>query len=93
MALPQTMKQVRFSGPGGPEVIEIETALPQPGPGQVLIAVAAAGINRPDCLQRAGGYPPPPVRRRFPVSRFPAGSSRSAMASPPTASARRSARW
>ena len=61
MALPQTMKQVRFSGPGGPEVIEIETApVPQPGPGQVLIAVAAAGINRPDCLQRAGGYPPPP---------------------------------
>ncbi len=61
MALPQTMKQVRFSGPGGPEVIEIETApVPQPGAGQVLIAVAAAGINRPDCLQRAGGYPPPP---------------------------------
>jgi len=61
MALPQTMKQVRFSGYGGPEVIESETApVPQPGPGQVLIAVAAAGINRPDCLQRAGGYPPPP---------------------------------
>jgi NADPH2:quinone reductase len=67
MALPQTMKQVRFSGPGGPEVIEIETAaLPQPGPGQVLIAVAAAGINRPDCLQRAGGYPPPPGATQVP---------------------------
>ncbi|PZN94196.1 MAG: NAD(P)H-quinone oxidoreductase [Hyphomicrobiales bacterium] len=61
MALPQTMKQVRFSGPGGPDVIEIETApVPQPGAGQVLIAVAAAGINRPDCAQRAGSYPPPP---------------------------------
>lgn len=67
MALPQTMKQVRFSGPGGPEVIEIETApLPKPGPGQVLIAVAAAGINRPDCLQRAGGYPPPPGATQIP---------------------------
>ena len=67
MALPQTMKQVRFSGPGGPEVIEIETApVPQPGPGQVLIAVAAAGINRPDCLQRAGGYPPPPGATQVP---------------------------
>ena len=43
MALPQTMKQVRFSGPGGPEVIEIETApVPQPGAGQVLIAVGDA---------------------------------------------------
>ncbi len=67
MALPQTMKQVRFSGPGGPEVIEIETApVPQPGPDQVLIAVAAAGINRPDCLQRAGGYPPPPGATQVP---------------------------
>lgn len=67
MALPQTMKQVRFSGPGGPEVIEIETApVPQPGQGQVLIAVAAAGINRPDCLQRAGGYPPPPGATQVP---------------------------
>jgi NADPH2:quinone reductase len=67
MALPQTMKQVRFSGPGGPEVIEIETApVPQPAAGQVLIAVAAAGINRPDCLQRAGGYPPPPGATQVP---------------------------
>jgi putative PIG3 family NAD(P)H quinone oxidoreductase len=67
MALSQTMKQVRFSGPGGPEVIEIEMApVPQPGPGQVLIAVAAAGVNRPDCLQRAGGYPPPPGATQVP---------------------------
>jgi putative PIG3 family NAD(P)H quinone oxidoreductase len=67
MVLPQTMKQVRFSGPGGPEVIEVETApVPQPGPGQVLIAVAAAGVNRPDCLQRAGGYPPPPGATQVP---------------------------
>jgi NADPH2:quinone reductase len=61
MTIPETMRQVRFSGAGGPEVIRLEMApVPRPGPGQVLIAVAAAGLNRPDCLQRAGGYPPPP---------------------------------
>ena len=61
MAIPETMRQVRFDGAGGPEVIRLETAqVPQPGSGQVLIEVAAAGVNRPDCLQRAGGYPPPP---------------------------------
>ncbi|WP_445505298.1 NAD(P)H-quinone oxidoreductase [Microvirga sp. G4-2] len=61
MTIPETMRQVRFQGAGGPEVIYVETApVPQPGSGQVLIEVAAAGVNRPDCLQRAGGYPPPP---------------------------------
>lgn len=61
MAIPVTMRQVRFDGAGGPEVIRLETAqVPQPGSGQVLIEVVAAGVNRPDCLQRAGGYPPPP---------------------------------
>ena len=61
MAIPSTMRQIRFHGSGGPDVIKLETAaVPQPGAGQVLIAVAAAGVNRPDCLQRAGGYPPPP---------------------------------
>jgi NADPH2:quinone reductase len=61
MSLPASMRQIRFTASGGPEVIAVETArVPTPGPGQVLIAVAAAGINRPDCLQRAGGYPPPP---------------------------------
>lgn len=61
MAIPETMRQVRFDGAGGPEVIRLETAqVPQPGSGQVLIEVVAAGVNRPDCLQRAGGYPPPP---------------------------------
>ncbi len=61
MKIPETMRQIRFDRAGGPEVIRPETApVPQPGPGQVLIEVAAAGINRPDLLQRAGGYPPPP---------------------------------
>lgn len=59
--LPTSMRQIRFEGSGGPDVIRIETApVPVPGPGQVLVEVVAAGVNRPDCLQRAGGYPPPP---------------------------------
>jgi NADPH:quinone reductase-like Zn-dependent oxidoreductase len=54
------MRQVRFAGAGGPELIRIETApVPQPGAGQVLVEVVAAGVNRPDCQQRAGSYPPP----------------------------------
>jgi putative PIG3 family NAD(P)H quinone oxidoreductase len=61
------MRQVGFQGAGGPEVIRLETApVPQPGLGQVLIEVAAAGVNRPDCLQRAGGYPPPPGATNVP---------------------------
>jgi putative PIG3 family NAD(P)H quinone oxidoreductase len=56
----QMMRQVRFEGHGGPDVIRIgEAPVPEPGPGQVLIEVAAAGVNRPDCLQREGVYPPP----------------------------------
>ncbi|TWB45172.1 NAD(P)H-quinone oxidoreductase [Nitrospirillum pindoramense] len=55
------MRAIAITEPGGPEVLKpIERPLPQPGPGQVLIQVAAAGVNRPDCLQRAGLYPPPP---------------------------------
>jgi NADPH:quinone reductase len=55
------MRQIIFAGSGGPDVIRLEEVpVPQPGPGQVLIKVAACGINRPDCLQRAGFYPPPP---------------------------------
>jgi NADPH2:quinone reductase len=58
--LPDKMQVVEISRPGGPEMLEIATRpLPQPKEGEVLIRVAAAGINRPDCLQRAGVYPPP----------------------------------
>jgi len=61
------MQQVYFEGHGGPEVIRIaEAPTPEPGPGQVLIEVAAAGVNRPDCLQRAGAYPPPPGETGIP---------------------------
>ena len=60
LSLPETMRQIRFNGSGGPDVIAVEqVTVPQPGPGQVLIAVAAAGINRPDVMQRQGLYPPP----------------------------------
>jgi len=67
MAIPATMRQVRFEGAGGPEVIRLENApVPEPGPRQVLIEVAAAGVNRPDCIQRAGAYPPPPGASEIP---------------------------
>lgn len=59
--LPTTMQAIGMAGTGGPEVLAIEeTAIPQPGPNDVLIKVAYAGVNRPDCAQRAGLYPPPP---------------------------------
>ncbi|WP_430910849.1 NAD(P)H-quinone oxidoreductase [Methylobacterium sp. sgz302541] len=58
--LPETMRRIRIDGAGGPEVLKIETApLPVAGPGQVLIEVVAAGVNRPDVMQRQGNYPPP----------------------------------
>ncbi|MGH6843511.1 MAG: NAD(P)H-quinone oxidoreductase, partial [Methylocella sp.] len=54
------MRQVHFEGHGGPDVIRTgEAPVPEPGPGEVLLEVAAAGVNRPDCLQRQGAYPPP----------------------------------
>jgi NADPH2:quinone reductase len=59
--LPLTMQAIDPEAPGGPEVLRlVERPVPQPGPGEVLIRVAAAGVNRPDVLQRKGGYPPPP---------------------------------
>jgi len=59
--IPETMTAVAIARPGGPEVLEARTiATPACGPGDVLIAVAAAGVNRPDLLQRQGKYPPPP---------------------------------
>ncbi|WP_194954997.1 NAD(P)H-quinone oxidoreductase [Sphingopyxis solisilvae] len=55
------MTAIAISAPGGPEVLVPEQRpVPQPGPGEVLIRVAAAGVNRPDVLQRMGFYPPPP---------------------------------
>ena len=59
--LPAQMTVIGISKPGGPEVLLPETrAVPAPGAGEILIKVAAAGVNRPDVAQRSGAYPPPP---------------------------------
>jgi NADPH2:quinone reductase len=61
MSIPATMSCVEISTPGGPEVLKPATRpTPKPGEGEVLIQVAAAGVNRPDVLQRKGMYNPPP---------------------------------
>jgi len=55
------MKAIAIRQPGGPEVLGlVEREAPQPAPGELLIAVRASGVNRPDVLQRKGLYPPPP---------------------------------
>lgn len=59
--LAEMMRAIGITEPGGPDVLRLEeVAVPQPGPQQVLIRVAYAGVNRPDCIQRAGLYPAPP---------------------------------
>ena len=61
MTLPREMTVVEIAAPGGPE--QLRTAvrpMPQPGDGEVLVRVEAAGVNRPDVMQRQGRYPPPP---------------------------------
>ena len=59
--LPATMTAVGFETPGDPDVLKpVTLSLPRPGPGEVLIKVAFAGVNRPDVVQRKGNYPPPP---------------------------------
>jgi len=61
MALPSKMRAVEVSKPGGPEALTpVERPLPSPKPSEILIKVAAAGVNRPDVLQRMGLYPVPP---------------------------------
>src|SRR5215212_5331432 len=55
------MKAIVISQPGGPEVLKlVERDQPQPGKGEVLVRVKAAGVNRPDIAQRKGHYPAPP---------------------------------
>jgi NADPH2:quinone reductase len=55
------MKAIEIASPGGPEQLRLtDRPMPQPGDGEVLIRVAAAGVNRPDVVQRQGHYPPPP---------------------------------
>jgi putative PIG3 family NAD(P)H quinone oxidoreductase len=65
--LPATMRAVEITRPGGPEVLALcERPVPEPGHGQILIAVDWAGVNRPDTLQRAGAYAPPPTASPLP---------------------------
>ena len=60
-SLPATMTAVEIASPGGPEVLQpVTRPVPRPGAGEVLIKVEAAGVNRPDIVQRLGYYPPPP---------------------------------
>ncbi|MDX2203516.1 MAG: NAD(P)H-quinone oxidoreductase [Hyphomicrobiaceae bacterium] len=58
--VPQTMTAIAITTPGGPDVLQpVPTPVPQPKAGQILVKVAAAGVNRPDVQQRIGAYPPP----------------------------------
>ena len=61
MSLPGQMQAVEIARPGGPDVLTpVMRPVPRPGAGEILIKVAHAGVNRPDALQRAGNYAPPP---------------------------------
>ncbi|MEO8651992.1 MAG: NAD(P)H-quinone oxidoreductase [Hyphomicrobiaceae bacterium] len=61
------MTGIALNGKGGPEVLQPQSmAVPMPGPGQILVKVAAAGVNRPDVQQRMGAYPPPPGHSPLP---------------------------
>src|SRR5215470_3643049 len=60
-SIPATMTAIGITSPGGPEMlVPQERPVPQPGEDDILIKVAAAGVNRPDVAQRKGVYPPPP---------------------------------
>src|SRR3954468_9717444 len=59
--IPDMMRAIDPEAPGGPEVlVVVERPVPRPGRDEVLIRVAAAGVNRPEVMQRKGQYPPPP---------------------------------
>lgn len=67
----ETMRVVEFKGKGGPEVVQTtERSLPVPGSHELLVKVAAAGVNKPDVLQREGHYPPPPGASDIPGLEF-----------------------
>jgi len=65
--IPAKMTAIAIIEPGGPDVLKpVIVATPKPGNREVLVKVAAAGVNRPDVLQRAGAYPPPPGASELP---------------------------
>ncbi len=60
-SLPDMMNAIGFITPGGPDCLVVQRhSVPKPGNGELLVRIAAAGVNRPDVLQRQGAYPPPP---------------------------------
>jgi putative PIG3 family NAD(P)H quinone oxidoreductase len=66
-SVPETMTAIEIATPGGPDVLKPKSMpTPKPGAGQILVKVAAAGVNRPDLMQRAGLYPPPPGHSPLP---------------------------
>ena len=67
MTLSHSMLAIEISEPGGPDVLKpVSVPVPVPGHGQIIIRVAYAGVNRPDALQRAGAYAPPPSASPLP---------------------------
>lgn len=59
--IPETMTCIEITEPGGPEALQpVQRPVPKPAAGEVLVKVRAAGVNRPDVMQRQGMYPPPP---------------------------------
>ena len=61
------MRAIEITAPGRPDVLQLtELPIPQPGHGEVLIRLAYVGVHRPDALQRAGLYNPPPTARPLP---------------------------
>src|SRR5450755_2251971 len=61
MSTPLEMNVIEIAAPGGPEQLKLaRRPVPRPGDDEVLVRVAAAGVNRPDVMQRQGRYPPPP---------------------------------
>jgi NADPH:quinone reductase len=66
-SIPKSMNAIAITAKGGPEVLQMrEVAVPTPGPGEILIAVKAAGVNRPDVMQRQGLYPSPKGHSELP---------------------------
>jgi NADPH:quinone reductase-like Zn-dependent oxidoreductase len=66
-AVPELMTAIAIDAPGGPEVlVSREVPVPSPRPGEVLVKVAFAGVNRPDVAQRKGDYPAPPEASPLP---------------------------
>jgi NADPH2:quinone reductase len=90
VTIPALMTAIHCDGFGGPEVLRAhDMAVPAPGPGEMLVAVAAAGVNRPDVLQRQGNYTPPPGASAIPgleiagtVVALGAGATRFAIGDP-----------